>query len=128
MESILQFFLPKILMMKRILPEVQASMIDRFAKRQQMSRQQFSKIHQLGRNVGLDREEIIAAVDLPEGGVRPGGLSNNQLFSGITIMSIFIIAIGLILIVWHFMDPEGSPIHTYTPGTFYGTIKPQDFT
>lgn len=127
MISILQFFLPKIMMIKRVLPDTQTSMLDRLVNRQQMSKQQLSKIHQLGRNIGLDREEITAAIDRPQSGVQKGGLSNNRFFRGITIASILIIAIGVILIVWYFVGPESSPIHTYTPGTDYGSIKPRDF-
>lgn len=103
-------------------------MIDRLVNRQKMSKQQLSKIQQLGKNIGLDREEVNAALDSPASGGQPGGLANNRFFSRIAVISIFIIAIGLILIVWHFLGPQGSPIHTYTPGTDYGTIKPQDFT
>jgi hypothetical protein len=100
-------------------------MIERTMTRSTLSREQLSKIEQLGKNVGLEREEIIAAIDnpIPNSGI-PGHPKSLLI---VTFVAIAVIVVGLVLMVWTVVDPETSPIHTYVPGSLYGTIRPQDF-
>jgi len=125
MVNILQLFLPKIMGMKRVLPTTASSVIDRFLSQRRMSTCQLSNIRQLGESIGLTSDEVTAAVESQIDGVRGNGSSRFQFFA--VIVTICVIVVGLVLLVWMVVDPATSPIHTYAPGTDYGTIKPQDF-
>jgi hypothetical protein len=100
-------------------------MIERTMTKSRLSREQLSEIEQLGKKVGLEREEIIAAIDrpIPDSGVP--GHPKSLLF--VTFIAMAVIVVGVVLMVWTVVDPETSPIHTYVPGSLYGTIRPQDF-
>jgi len=117
--------LPKYISIKRHLPKTLTSMIEKTMTRSGLSGEQLSKIEQLGRNVGLEREEIIAAIDspIPNSGI-PGHPKSLLI---VTFVAMAVIVVGIVLIVWTVVDPETSPIHTYVPGSLYGAIRPQDF-
>lgn len=86
---------------------------------------QLSKIELLGKNIGLERTEVLAALDSPLGAPGVGGKQRLTLF--ISIVAVFVIAIISVLLTWLVVDPETFPIPTYVPGSLYGTISPRDF-
>ncbi|MFW9844234.1 MAG: hypothetical protein ACFFEV_06650, partial [Candidatus Thorarchaeota archaeon] len=89
------------------------------------TRKQLSKIAMLGESIGLERNEIIAAVDAPLSSQSMSGPGRLGIFIRLILLTIIVVV--TILIVWTVVDPFSSPISTYTPGTDYGTIRPQDF-
>ncbi|MFW9908867.1 MAG: hypothetical protein ACFFEF_09860 [Candidatus Thorarchaeota archaeon] len=110
---------------RRHLPKALASMIERMMPRDTLTKEQFSKIKLLGSNIGLEREEIIAAIDGPVPEQSISGRSRALLLVNLAFVTIIVVA--AVLFIWTVVDPESSPIRTYAPGSFYGTIKPQDF-
>ena len=86
---------------------------------------QLDKISKLGESVGLQRDEIIAAIDAPMANQGITGKDRSSIFIPLILVSILAVVSALLL--WAFVDPDSFPFHVYTPGTFYGTIRPQDF-
>ncbi len=86
---------------------------------------QLDKISKLGESVGLQRNEIIAAIDAPMANQEIAGKGRLSLFSPSILISILVVV--SVLLLWYVLSPESLPISTYTPGTDYGTIRPQDF-
>jgi len=111
--------------MKQYLPQSVFSQIELVFRKPNPTIEQLNRITKLGESIGLQSSEIIAAIDAP---------LKNQEFSGGRRTSILIplilasiaIVVG-ILLAWAIVDPRSFPISTYTPGTDYGTIRPQDF-
>jgi hypothetical protein len=100
-------------------------MIDRAIPRDGMTREQFAKIELLGRNIGLERDDIIAAVEGPIPG--PGVPGRSRFLLAVNLVVVTIIVVAAVLLMWTVIDPETSPIRTYVPGSLYGIIKPEDF-
>ena len=116
---------PKLKVMKPYLPRSIFSQVECIFRKPNPTREQLTKIATLGESIGLSRTEIVAAVDAPlsnQGMPSQGRVSR---FMRLALVSILLVA--SILIVWAIFDPASAPIHTYTPGTDYGTIRPQDF-
>lgn len=109
----------------RYLPRALSLRIERMLPKARLTSEQFSRIELLGSKIGLEREDIIAAVDGPS--LEPGIPGRSRVMLFVSIVAIIIVATAAILLVWTVVDPETSPIHTYTPGSLYGTIKPGDF-
>jgi len=100
-------------------------MIERMMPRDTLTKKQLSKIKILGSNIGLEREDILAAIEGPIPEPSASGRSRALLFVNLVVVTIIVVA--SVLLVWVVVDPETSPIRTYTPGSLYGTIRPQDF-
>ena len=111
--------------MKSYLPQSLFSQLERVIGRPGPNREQIKKITSLAKSVGLEKHEIIAAIDAPIGSPGIGGKGRLSLF--ISILVVTIVATIAILITWYIVDPESFPIPTYTPGSLYGSIRPQDF-
>jgi len=120
-----QILWPRIKIMKPYLPRSIFSQLERITGRSGPSREQLRKISSLGKSVGLEKHEIIAAIDAPIAKPGIGGKDRASLYITLILVTI-IVAIG-ILITWYVVDPESFPIKLYTPGTLYGSIRPQDF-
>ena len=123
----IRILLPTLKIVRPYLPRSVISQIERVFGKPAPTREQMREITKLGESVGLERGEIIAAVDAP---LTPQGIpSDRRMPIIIPMILISIIIIFSILIVWAIADPESFPIPipTYAPGTFYGTIRPQDF-
>lgn len=89
------------------------------------SKVQLNQIELLGKNIGLSKSEVRAALDPPFGGT---GIDTKQkLTVFLTIVVVFVIAIMGVLVTWFVVDPESFPIPTYVPGSLYGSIAPRDF-
>jgi hypothetical protein len=121
----LRILWPFALSMKPYLPLRVFSQIERAIRSSGPTGEQLDEISRLGRSIGLQRNEIIAAIDAPL--AEPGITGKSRFSLYISIIVITIVVAFSILIIWSIVDPETSPIHTYAPGTFYGTIRPQDF-
>ena len=121
----IRILIPTLEMVKPYLPKSIVSRIDLVFGKPSPTREQLSQISKLGESVGLEKNEIIAAIDAPLS--NQGGSSKGDRSKLIPLIIITIIAVCSFLFVWAVVDPESFPIHTYTPGTFYGTIRPQDF-
>jgi hypothetical protein len=91
-----------------------------------LSQKQISKITTLGKGIGLGSDEIVLAME-PTGVGLPDQHMSKAVYALSTLV-IFVAAVIVFVAMWHLVSPETSPIPTYAPGTFYGTIKPQDFT
>jgi len=89
------------------------------------SRQQLTKIELLGKNVGLEKSEVLAALDSHLSTTGIGSKSRISLFTTIIVM--IVIALVSVLLTWFVVDPESFPVPTYVPGSLYGTISPRDF-
>ena len=61
----LQLLRPRIKIMKPYLPRSIFSQLERITGRSGPSREQLRKISSLGKSVGLEKHEIIAAIDAP---------------------------------------------------------------
>ena len=121
----LQILWPRIRIMKPYLPQSLFSQLERVNGKSGPSREQLRKISDLGKSVGLEKHEIIAAIDAPIAKPGIGGKSRLSLFFSLVVVTI--VAAIAILITWYIVDPDSFPIPTYAPGTFYGSIRPQDF-
>lgn len=115
----------RIMKMKRFLPSSLYILVSRLNYEEGLTKSQLNKIKLLGESVGLTQDEVIAALDRP---LSPMGLGGKQ---KIAIYFTMFVATAMIIIgslfIWAVLDPETAPIHTYVPGTFYGTIQPKDF-
>ena len=112
---------------KLFLPSRLRKMIERELYSDSITKSQLKSMETLGEKIGLDRREVYAAVP---SGIYPQGIADRRrmnLFSA--VLSIFIIIVGsfLFLILTGSYPPDG-PAYTYTPGTRYGSISPNDFT
>ena len=116
---------PKMKIMKPYLPQSVFSQIERVFRKPSPTKEQLSKIATLGESIGLQRSEIIAAIDapLPNQGIPVSG--RKSLFIPLILVSILIVVSAML--AWAAIDPDSFPFHVYAPGTFYGTIRPQDF-
>ena len=121
----IRILLPTLKIVKPYLPRSIVSHIERVFGKPSPTRGQLREIARLGESVGLERGEIIAAIDAPLSSQGVPGTGRASIFIATILLTI--IVVGSILLVWAVVDPESFPIHTYAPGTFYGTIRPQDF-
>jgi hypothetical protein len=112
--------------MKPYLPQSIIERLERVFGKPIPTKEQLNKITNLGKSLGLERNEIVAAIDAPLS--NQGGPSGGRTSIIIPIVIVSIIVITSVLLIWAVVDPESFPIHTYAPGTFYGTIRPQDLT
>ena len=79
----------------------------------------------LGEKVGLNKSEIYAAVP---SGMSPHGIVYRRRMTLFTALaSIFIIILGSFLFMVLTGNYPPEPVSTYTPGTRYGSISPEDF-
>lgn len=90
---------------------------------------QLEEIENLGSKIGLEQSEIYAATGLPIDNM--ASMSRNKITLLGMVISIFAVtciscAIIVILNGGHLVNP--TPTYTYTPGTRYGSISPEDFT
>jgi len=116
---------PKLKIIRPYLPRSVFSQIERVFRKPRPTEEQFSKIVRLGESIGLQSSEIIAAIDapLPSQGIPNEG--RTSIFIPLILVSILIVVSALL--AWAVIDPDSFPFHLYTPGTLYGSIKPQDF-
>lgn len=121
----IRLLLPTLNIVKPYLPQSIISQIERVFGKPNPTREQLREITRLGESIGLERSEVVAAIDAPlsNQGVPGGGRASII----IPMILVSIIVVCSILLIWAVVDPESFPIHTYAPGTFYGTIRPQDF-
>ncbi|MFW9812643.1 MAG: hypothetical protein ACFFF9_09305 [Candidatus Thorarchaeota archaeon] len=91
-----------------------------------LSPSQLQMIETLGENIGLDKEEIHAAVPGHLGPFHAGDRRRMTLFSYL-IAILLIVAVSLVILVFTGNYPLSDPSTTYTPGTRYGSISPRDF-
>ena len=117
--------LPTLKIVKSYLPQSIVSQIERVFGKPTPTREQLSKITRLGGSVGLEKSEIIAAIDAPLSNQGIPSQGRASIFIRLILLSILVVA--SILIIWVVVDSGSAPIHTYVPGTDYGTIRPQDF-
>ena len=110
--------------MKPYLPRSIVSRIERVFGKPSPTREQLREITRLGESVGLEKNEVIAAIDAPLSQGVPGE-GKASMFIPMILISILVVVSALL--IWAAVDPDSFPFHVYTPGTFYGTIRPQDF-
>lgn len=89
---------------------------------------QLEEIENLGSKIGLEQSEIYAATGLPIDNIN--SMSRNRitllgLVIGIFAVTCISFAIIVILNGGHLVNP--TPTYTYTPGSRYGSISPEDF-
>ena len=94
-----------------------------------LTKKQIEDMTRLGESLGLKKKEVYAATNLPIDNIASVGRGRITLFG--VIVSIIIIVgisfgIALLMNFGQFFDP--TPTYTYTPGTRYGSISPNDFT
>jgi hypothetical protein len=80
----------------------------------------------LGKNIGLDRNEVYAAVPSH---MDPSGLTGRRrttFFSVLVTIVIILFGSFLVLVITG-NYPFNSPTTTYTPGSRYRSISPNDF-
>jgi hypothetical protein len=111
--------------LERFLPIRLYNGMRRIAGRTRPSRQEMVKIESLGEIVGLEKAEVVSALDSPLG--TTGIDSKQRLTLFISIVAVFVIAIISVLLVWYVEDPDSFPIPRYLPESLYGTISPRDF-
>lgn len=94
-----------------------------------MTKKQIEDMTRLGESIGLKRKEVYAATNLPIDNMASFGRGRITLF-GVIVSIIIIIGISfgiaLLMNMGQLIDP--TPTYTYTPGTRYGSISPNDFT
>jgi hypothetical protein len=111
--------------MKPYLPQRMFSQIERAIDKPKPTKSQLGKITRLGESIGLERNEIIAAIDAPLADSGFTGRSRVSLYFSLIVVTI--IVIFSVLLTWYVVDPDSFPIPTYVPGSLYATIRPQDF-
>jgi hypothetical protein len=118
---------PTLKAMKPYLPRRIFSQIDSFNSKPRITRKQLSEVTRLGKTIGLEKNEIIAAIDAPL--LNQGITTKERLLLFISLIVVSVIVVVSILLVWLVVDPESYPIPTptYIPGSLYGSIQPQDF-
>ena len=115
----------KLGVLRPYLPKQMFSYLKQTIQRPSPTTKQLSELTRLGESIGLERNEVIAAIDAPLASQGASGSGHRPMV--ITILVVTIAVAVLALFIWYVTDPESFPIHTYAPGTFYGTIRPQDF-
>ena len=116
---------PKIKIMEPYLPRSIFAKLELVTRKPSPTKVQLDKISKLGESVGLQRDEIIAAIDAPMANQEITGKDRSSIFIPLILVSILAVVSALLL--WAAVDPDSFPFHLYTPGTLYGTIRPQDF-
>ncbi len=111
--------------MKPYLPRSIFAQLELVTRKPSPTKVQLDKITKLGESVGLQRNEISAAIDAPMANQEITSKDRKSLFIPSILISILVVV--SVLLLWYVLSPESFPISTYTPGTFYGTIRPQDF-
>jgi hypothetical protein len=101
------------------------SRIERTIDKPRPTKSQLDKVTKLGESIGLERKEIIAAIDAPL--ADSGFIGKSRVSLYVSLIMVTIIVILGVLLTWYVVDPDSFPIPTYTPGTLYATIRPQDF-
>lgn len=94
-----------------------------------LTKKQIEDMTRLGESIGLKKKEVYAATNLPIDNIASFGRGKITLFGVlVSIIIIVCISFGIALIMnfGQFFDP--APTYTYTPGTRYGSISPNDFT
>jgi hypothetical protein len=109
---------------KRYLPKNLARTTERLMPKERLTKEQFSKIELLAKNVGLQKADIISAVDNPV--LEAGIPARPRFLVWLNIMIVVVAVITIAVLIWALANSD-NPIPTYAPGTYYGTIKPQDF-
>jgi hypothetical protein len=118
--------IPKLMMVRPFLPSRLRRTVDLMLQPEAPSKKQMDRITALGLNLGLSEEDVVLALDNPAQGL---GQQKMSRVAFVVSAAVVVVAAAIIFIgIWHAVSPETSPIPTYAPGTFYGTIKPQDFT
>jgi hypothetical protein len=115
----------KLEVLRPYLPKRMFSYLKQTIQKPNPTTKQLSELTRLGELVGLERNEIIAAIDAPLADQRSSGSGRQPMM--ITILLVTIAVAVWSLFIWYVVSPETFPIHTYRYGTLYGTIKPQDF-
>jgi len=94
-----------------------------------LTKKQIEDMTRLGESLGLKKKEVYAATNLPIDNIASVGRGRITLF-GVVVSIIIIVGISfgiaLLMNFGQFFDP--TPTYTYTPGTRYGSISPNDFT
>jgi hypothetical protein len=120
-----QILWPRIAIMKPYLPQRIFFQIKSAIRPLEPTKSQLRKIASLGESIGLEKNEIIAAIDAPL--AEPGMTGKSRLSLYLSIIIVTIIAVFGILLTWYVVDPDSFPVPTYVPGSLYGSIRPQDF-
>ena len=110
---------------KRYLPLRLQRVVEKELYSDSLTKSQMESIAVLGEKVGLNKSEIFAAVP---SGMNPAGFGERRrmtLFSAIVSIVIIILGSFLFMVLIGNYPPE--PVYTYTPGTRYGSISPDDF-
>ncbi|MFW9844235.1 MAG: hypothetical protein ACFFEV_06655 [Candidatus Thorarchaeota archaeon] len=121
----IRLLLPTLKIMRPYLPRSLVSYIERVFGKSSPTRTQMNEITRLGRSIGLERNEIIAAVDAPLSSQGVPSEGRASILIPIVLVSILVVVSALL--IWAAVDPDSFPFHLYVPGTLYGTIQPQDF-
>ena len=104
--------------------------VDRVLYPEVISQKQIANMEQLGASLGLKKNEIFAATNLPidnMDSVNRGKITLFGLLVSIIIIVCVSFGVALLLNNLNFFDPAPHPTYTYTPGTRYGSISPNDF-
>ncbi|TFH06150.1 MAG: hypothetical protein E4H14_11390 [Candidatus Thorarchaeota archaeon] len=93
-----------------------------------ITKKQIATMEHLGASLGLKKYEIFAATNLPIDNMQSVGRGKISLFGLlVSIIVVVCISIGLTLLLNNFHFFDLTPTYTYTPGTRYGSISPNDF-
>ena len=107
------------------LPEKFQAILRRMMGRKKPNKTQLDRIEKLGNNIGLSRNEVVASLDTSPSPLGVG-VSQRKAIYFTMLCAVFVVVWG-VFYIWAILDPDTAPFKTYVPGTFYGTIKPQDF-
>ncbi len=105
------------------------STVDKVLYPEVITKKQIANMERLGASLGLKKNEIVAATNLPIDNMDSVSRGKVTLFGVlVSIIVVVCISVGLALLLnnLHFFEP--TPTFTYTPGTKYGSISPNDFT
>ncbi len=102
--------------------------VDKVLYPEAITKKQMANMERLGTSLGLKKNEILAATNLPIDNMESVGRGKITLF-GLLVSIIVVVCVtfgvSLLLNNFHFFD--STPTFTYTPGTRYGSISPNDF-
>jgi hypothetical protein len=107
------------------MPKQMFSYFKRTIQKPSPTPKQLGELTKLGESIGLERNEVIAAIDAPLADQGPSGGGRHPMM--ITFILVAIAIAVWSLFIWYVVSPETFPIPTYRYGTLYGTIRPQDF-
>ena len=108
------------------LPSILADLTEGMMYPKFLTKRQTEGLLRLGESIGLEKKEIVAATNIPIDNIRYIERSRATLFGlFVTILLIICIVLGLSLLQIYGDPLPGRP--TYTPGTKYGSISPNDF-